>query len=474
MNPTRTTLHRLARREFFARSGMGLAGVALGQLAGGADVAAGGLHHAPKAKRVIFLFQSGGPSQLDLWDPKPGLRARHGEEFPESLRAGQRLTTMTASQGRFPVIASPYRFRRHGQSGIEVSELLPHTAKMVDDLCVIRSLHTNAINHDPGISFMQTGHELPGRPSMGAWLDYGIGSENRDLPAFVVLLSYGANLADQPLSPRMWSAGFLPGSHQGVHFRGGSDPLLYLNDPAFPSPARKRGLLDALGELNRRHFERTGDSAIEARIDQYELAYRMQRSVPGLADLSGEPDATFERYGPDARVPGTFAANCLMARRLAERDVRFVQLYHTGWDHHKKIGEYLPKLCRETDQPCAALLRDLKERDLLKDTLVVWGGEFGRTTFSQGSIDDAGYGRDHHPRCFTMWVAGGGFQGGRVHGVTDEFCYNVVEDPVSVHDLHATLLHQLGIDHERLTFRFQGRRYRLTDIHGEVRTSLLA
>ena len=467
---------QINRRHFFAHAGLNLAGVALGQmLAGAADMpGARGLHHTPRAKRVIFLFQSGGPSQVDLWDHKPGLKKLHGKELPDSIRTGQRLTTMTAAQETFPVISSPYEFKRHGQSGVEVSNLLPHTARMADDLCVIRSMKTHAINHDPGISFMQTGHELPGRPSMGSWLDYGIGSANKNLPSFAVLLSYGANLADQPLSPRMWGSGFLPASHQGVNFRSGRDPILYLNDPAFAKPERKRDLLDTVAELNRRQFVRTGDTEIETRIDQYEMAYRMQKSVPELSDLSKEPAQVIDRYGPDARTPGTFAANCLMARRLAERDVRFVQLYHTGWDHHKEINRFLPELCRETDQPCAALLQDLKERDLLKDTLVIWGGEFGRTTYCQGRITDPKFGRDHHPRCFTMWMAGGGVKGGTVYGTTDDYCYNVVENEVNVHDLHATILHLLGIDHERLVFRHQGRRYRLTDIHGNVRSALLS
>jgi len=468
-------LQSIHRRQFFARSGLGMAAMALGQLLGAEGLAAArGLHHAPRARRVIFLFQSGGPSQLDLWDPKPGLRKLHGQELPESVRAGQRLTTMTAGQKTFPLVASPYEFQPHGQSGTPVSELLPHTARMVDELCVIRGMHTHAINHDPGISFMQTGHELPGRPSMGAWIDYGLGSANENLPAFVVLLSYGANLSDQPLSPRMWGSGFLPGNHQGINLRSGRDPIHYLSDPAFTDPERKRDLMDAVARLNRRHRERTGDPDIDTRIRQYEMAYRMQRSIPELADLSREPDHVFERYGPDSRKPGTFAANCLMARRLAERDVRFVQLYHTGWDHHKEINRYLPALCRETDQPCAALLEDLRERDLLRDTLVIWGGEFGRTTFCQGRINDPGFGRDHHPRCFTMWLAGGGVKPGTIYGQTDEFCYNVLDGPVSVHDLHATLLHLLGIDHEQLVYRHQGRRYRLTDIYGEVVKGLLA
>ena len=467
-------LPHLQRRQFFTHSGLGLASMALGHLLRSDGMAAArGFHHPPKAKRIIFLFQSGGPSQLDLWDYKPELRKLHGQELPDSIRTGQRLTTMTSGQKTFPLIASAYKFGQHGQSGTAVSELLPHTARMVDDLCVIRSMRTNAINHDPGISFMQTGHELPGRPSMGAWVDYGLGTVNRNLPAFAVMLSYGANLSDQPLSPRMWGSGFLPASYQGINLRSDKDPILYLNDPAFSDPNRKRDLLDTVAALNRRHLQRTGDSAIETRIDQYEMAYRMQSSVPELADLSQEPDSVFERYGPDSRIPGTFAANCLMARRLAERDVRFIQLYHTGWDHHKEISKYLPALCRETDQPSAALLRDLKERDLLQDTLVIWGGEFGRTTYCQGRINDPAFGRDHHPRCFTMWLAGGGIKGGTVHGETDEFCYNVVDRPVSVHDLHATILHQLGIDHEQLVFRHQGRRYRLTDIHGKVVNDLL-
>lgn len=469
----------VSRRSFLRRGAGGLGSAALFSLlqreALADDVSgARGRHHAPRAKRVIFLFQCGGPSQLDLWDHKPELHKLRGTDLPPSIRQGQRITGMTATQASLPVAPSQYQFARHGQSGRWVGELLPHTAKVTDDLCVIHSVHTNAINHDPGITFFQTGSELPGRPSVGAWVHYGLGSLNEDLPAYVTLISNGDFEKAQPIYSRLWGSGFLPGAHQGVQFRTKGDPVLYLRDPAFKEPERNRALLDTVKALNEERLAATGQAAIETRIRQYEMAYRMQTSVPELADLRSEPEATFDLYGAAARQPGTYAANCLLARRLAERDVRFIQLYHTGWDHHTHVPRDLPVLCRETDQATAALITDLKQRDLLKDTLVVWAGEFGRTTYCQGTLTANNYGRDHHPRCFTIWMAGGGVKPGMAYGLTDEFCYNIVENPVHVHDVQATILHLLGIDHEKLVYKFQGRRYRLTDIHGQVVKPLLA
>jgi hypothetical protein len=432
-------------------------------------------HFAPKAKRVIYLFMHGGPSQLDLFDHKPDLRRRHGEELPASLRGTQRLTGMTSGQKAFPVTASLFQFARHGRSGAWVSELLPHTAGIVDELCFIRSMHTEAINHDPAVTLLQTGHQQPGRPSFGSWASYGLGSENRDLPAFTVLLSRGsaARPAD-PLYARLWGSGFLPSNHQGVGFRSAGDPVLYLSNPPGLDAATRRDQLDTLAALNRSAAERQLDPEIETRVAQYEMAYRMQASVPGLLDLGDEPARSFDAYGPQSRVPGTFAANCLLARRLAERGVRFIQLYHRGWDQHYNLPSDLRLQAGDVDQPGAALVRDLKQRGLLDDTLVIWGGEFGRTTYSQGRLEAANYGRDHHGGCFTLWLAGGGVKPGYIHGETDEFCYQVTRDPVHVHDLNATLLHLLGLDHTRLTYRFQGRDYRLTDVHGRVIQPILA
>lgn len=465
------------RRQLMQRAGVGIGGAALTSLLGQGMAAGdkdGGLHHPAKAKRVIYLFQSGGPSQMDLWDYKPELQKRRGAELPDSIRGGQRLTGMTARQSSLPIAPSIFNFSQHGKSGAWVSELLPHTAGVVDDLCLVKTVTTNAINHDPGITFLQTGHELPGRPSMGSWMHYGLGSMNEDLPAFVVLLSAGNYGAAQPVYSRLWGSGFLPSSHQGVQLRAAGDPVLYLQDPAFGDPARKRRMLDAVSALNESQFQKTGDREIQTRIKQYEMAYRMQTSVPDLTDLGDEPESTFERYGPDSRKPGSFAANCLLARRLAERDVRFIQLYHTGWDHHGGLPNGIRTLTGETDQPCAALIQDLKDRGMFEDTLVIWGGEFGRTIYSQGTLTETNYGRDHHPRSFTMWMAGGGSKSGISYGETDEFSYNVATNPVHVHDMQATILHLLGIDHERLTYRFQGRRYRLTDIHGHVVKDLIA
>ena len=431
-------------------------------------------HFAAKAKRIIYLFQSGGPSHLELLDYKPQLRELHGKELPDSIRQGQRLTGMTSGQKSFPVVASKFSFSQHGKSGTWFSELLPHTAKIVDDLCIVRSMHTEAINHDPAITFLQTGSQQPGRPSLGAWLSYGLGSEAEELPAFVVMISHGTGRdSNQGLLDRLWGAGFLPSSHQGVKLRSGADPVLYLNDPPGVDRGMRRHMLDGLAKLNELQKSVDGDPEIQTRIEQYEMAFRMQSSVPDLIDLAGESEATMEMYGPNARKPGTFAANCLLARRLAERGVRFIQLYHRGWDNHGGLASNIPKQCDDIDQPQAALITDLKRRGLLDDTLVIWGGEFGRTVYSQGNLTED-YGRDHHGRCFSMWLAGGGIRPGMVHGETDDYGYNIVRDPVHVHDLNATLLHCLGFDHERLTYRYQGRDFRLTDVHGNVIKPLLA
>lgn len=430
-------------------------------------------HFEPRAKRVIFLCQSGAPSQIELFDHKPALEEREGEELPESVRMGQRLTTMTSNQARLALTPSIFKFAKHGECGAEVSELLPHTAKIVDDLCIIRSVHTEAINHDPAITFLQTGSQQPGRPSMGSWVTYGLGSENANLPAFVVLLS-GGQPGDQPLYGRLWGNAFLPQRYQGVRLRSTGDPVLYLSNPPGITREDRRAMLDVLAELNRQHAEREHDAQINARIEQYEQAFLMQDTVPELADLSQESEATFEAYGPDSRKPGTFARNCLLARRLVERDVRFVQLYHRDWDHHARINTKIRTQCQQTDQPAAALVADLKKRGLLDDTLVIWAGEFGRTPYVQGELSSDSYGRDHHPRCFTVWLAGGGVKPGLTYGKTDEFSYNIVEKPVHVHDLQATALHLLGINHETLTYRSQGRDFRLTDVAGTVIHGLLS
>jgi uncharacterized protein (DUF1501 family) len=431
------------------------------------------LHFAPRAKRVIYLFQSGGPSQIELLDPKPGLVARHGSELPDSIRQGQRLTGMTSGQKSFPVIASKYGFKPCGAAGTLISELLPHTGRIIDKLCLVRSMHTEAINHDPAITFLQTGSQQPGRASFGAWLSYGLGSEADDLPSFVVMLSQGSGEdSNQGLLERLWGAGFLPSSHQGVKLRSSGDPVLYLADPPGVSRQLRRSMLDGLARLHALQQARDGDPEIASRVAQYEMAFRMQASVPELTDLSRESAATFDRYGPESRKPGTFAANCLLARRLVERGVRFVQLYHRGWDQHNKLMSNIPKQCRDIDQPQAALVEDLAARGLLDETLVVWAGEFGRTVYGQGGLVED-YGRDHHGRCFSIWMAGGGVKPGLVHGLTDDYSYNILDKPVHVHDLNATLLHLLGVDHERLTYRFQGRDYRLTDVHGKVVQDLI-
>jgi len=464
----------LDRRTLLRGAGLGLGTLALADILGAqAGASARALHHAPRAKRVIYLFQSGGPSQLETFDPKPGLRALHGQPLPDSVRAGQRLTGMSGNQAVLPIAASFASFARHGDSGLEVSELLPHTGRIADRLCVLRAVHTEAINHDPAITFFCSGSQIAGRPSLGSWLSYGLGSLNADLPAFVVLVSKDAG-RDQPLYARLWGAGFLPSEHQGVQFRAGKEPVLFLGNPEGVGRDARRAMLDALARMGRDASMRERDPEIEARIAQAELAFRMQASVPDATDTSSESDATFELYGAGARDPGTFAANCLLARRLVERGVRFVQLFHQGWDQHGGLPGGIAHQCRQTDQASAALVQDLAARGLLDDTLVIWGGEFGRTAYCQGRMTAGDYGRDHHPRCFSMWLAGGGVRAGHVHGATDEFSYNIVDGGVHVHDLHATVLHLLGIDHERLTWLHQGRHFRLTDVAGRVVREMLA
>lgn len=465
------------RRTFFRQSGAGVGLAALGSLLSQEARAAGGLagipHFAPKAKRVIYLVQHGAPSQLDLFDYKPDLQKLRGQDLPDSVRKGQRLTGMTAYQANFPTAPSIFQFKQHGQSGMWLSELLPHTAKVADDLVVIKSMHTEAINHDPALTFLQTGFQLAGRPSIGAWMAYGLGSENENLPAFVVMVSQGVGNA-QALADRQWGSGFLPTKYQGVKFRSGADPVLYLSDPGGYSQSARRGFLDDLSRMNDLKLKDYQDPEISTRISQYEMAFRMQSSVPELTDLSKEPESTFELYGPDSRKPGTYAANCVLARRLAERGVRFVQLFHRGWDQHGNLPKDIRGQCLQTDQASAALIQDLKQRGMLDDTLVVWGGEFGRTVYSQGTLTEDNYGRDHHPRCFSIWMAGGGLKRGLSYGETDDFSYNIVDNAVDVHDLHATILHCLGVDHTKLTFKFQGRHFRLTDVHGRVVKDLLA
>ena len=466
----------LTRRSFFGLTSTGIGTAALGSLLSRdlqADTGLQGLpHFPPKAKRVIYLFQHGAPSQLDLFDYKPALKNHRGKDLPNSIRMGQRLTGMTAYQTSFPTAPSVFSFAQHGQSGMWLSELLPHTAKVADDIALIRSMHTEAINHDPAVTFFQTGFQLAGRPSIGAWIAYGLGSENQDLPAFVVMVSQGTGNS-QALADRSWGSGFLPAKYQGVKFRSASDPVLYLSNPPGYSQQARRRFLDDLSKLNEIKSSEYQDPEIATRIAQYEMAFRMQTSVPDLADLSSEPESTFELYGPDSRKPGSFAANCILARRLAERGVRFIQLFHRGWDQHGNLPREIRPQCQQTDQPSAALIQDLKQRGMLDDTLIVWGGEFGRTVYSQGTLTADNYGRDHHPRCFSMWVAGGSVKGGTTHGATDDFSYNITEDPVDVHDLHATILHCLGIDHTKLTFKFQGRHFRLTDVHGKVVRAIL-
>jgi hypothetical protein len=472
MDPIEQRKLHLTRRHFFGLSSTGLGVAALGSLltpeASATTGALPGLpHFPPKAKRVIYLFQHGAPSQLDLFDYKPNLAKVRGAELPDSVRMGQRLTGMTAYQAKFPTAPSIFQFSQHGKSGSWMSELLPYTSKVADDITIIRSMKTDAINHDPAVTFFQTGFQIAGRPSIGAWISYGLGCESQDLPAFVVMVSQG-NGGTQALADRAWGSGFIPTKYAGVKFRSGADPVLYLSNPPGYSDAARRRFLDDLAKLNEIELKDYQDPEIATRISQYEMAYKMQKSVPELTDLSKEPDSIFDMYGPDSRKPGTYAANCILARRLAERGVRFIQLFHRGWDQHNNLPKEIRGQCLQTDQPTAALIQDLKQRGMLDDTLVVWGGEFGRTVYSQGTLTENNYGRDHHPRCFSVWMAGGGVKGGITYGETDDFSYNITKNPVDVHDLHATILNCLGVDHTRLTFKFQGRHFRLTDVSGNV------
>ncbi len=474
MHPLYEHQLRETRRCFLGRTAAGMGAAALASLSGqqiataetpSAATAAAISKIAPTAKRVIYLFMAGAPAQMDLLDYKPSLDDLFDKDLPESVIKGQRFTTMTSGQKRFPIAPSKYKFTQHGQAGAWFSELLPHTAKIADDITIVKSVHTEAINHDPAITFIQTGSQLPGRPSLGAWLSYGLGSLNDNLPSFVVMTpTWSAKRDAQALFSRLWGSGFLPSKHQGVSLRSQGDPVLYLSDPPGVSSAARRRMLDGLAELNAKQLAAGGDPEIETRTAQYEMAFRMQTSVPELVDLSDEPQHILDSYGPDVHKPGTFAASCLLARRMAERDVRFVQIFHRGWDQHGALPRDLPLQCKDVDQASAALINDLKQRGMLEDTLVVWGGEFGRTTYCQGKLTRDNYGRDHHPRCFSVWMAGGGVKGGLVYGETDDFSYNIVKDPVHINDLNATLLHTLGIDHEKLTFKFQGLDVRLTGV----------
>lgn len=470
----------MSRRHFLNSFGMGLGSIALSSLLKpeallGATNSRGSLgtsHFPPKAKRIIYLFQSGGPSQLDLYDPKPTLIKKHGTELPEEIRQGQRLTAMSGNQASLPLAGSPFKFAPHGQSGIEISDALPHISSIADDICLVRSMHTEAINHGPGVTHMQTGSQFPGRPSIGAWLNYGLGRTNDNLPSFVVMTTKGKG--GQPLVSRLWGSGFLPSENQGIRFRSGANPVLHLQNPNGIDRKSRRLMLNRLRELHELQLEDNPDAEIESRIAQYEMAFRMQASIPEVTDISGESEQVLQSYGDDVKKPGSFAANCLQARRLAERGVRFIQLYHPGWDQHGGLPGGLRNQCKETDQASAALVKDLKQRGMLEDTLVIWGGEFGRTNYCQGSLGKDNFGRDHHGRCFSFWMAGGGSKGGAVVGQTDDYGYNVVENGVHVHDFHATMLHLLGIDHERLTFKYQGRYFRLTDVHGKLIKNALA
>jgi hypothetical protein len=474
----------LTRRHFFGRTATGLGVAALASLLARDGFAAEAkpkgvlpaLHFVPRAKRVIYLFMSGGPSHIDLFDYKAKLREYHGTELPDSVRQGQRVTGMTSGQKSFPCVAPMFKFAQHGQCGAWVSELLPNIATTVDDLCLIKSMNTEAINHDPAVTYIQTGHQQPGRPSLGAWLSYGLGSESDSLPAFVVMISQGSgNKTDQPLFSRLWGSGFLPSKHQGVRFRSGQDPVLYLSNPPGVDDESRRQMLEGVKELNKLADEAVGDPEIQTRIAQYEMAYRMQASVPELTDLSREPKSILDLYGIDDKgVDGGFARNCLLARRMVERGVRFVQLFHRGWDQHSSLPTQIRGQCRDVDRPSAALIKDLKQRGLLEDTLVIWGGEFGRTVYSQGALTKDNHGRDHHGRCFTVFLAGGGVKPGLTYGETDDYCYNVVRDGVHIHDFNTTLLHLLGVEHTKLTYRFQGRDFRLTDVHGELVRGILA
>jgi len=473
------------RRHFLKKLGLGIGGLAaasmldpFSSIVEAADSPLAGMnlpHFAPKAKRVIYLFQSGGPSQLDLFDYKPLLNKMRGEDLPDSVRKGQRLTGMTSGQANFPLVGGNFNFKQYGESRAWVSDLLPYTSKVVDELCFVKSMHTEAINHDPAITFFQTGSQQPGRPSIGSWFSYGLGSLNENLPTFTVLLSRGTGRPfSQPLYSRLWGNGFLSSLHQGVQFRSGKDPVLYLKDPEGMSRQDRRKMLDHISELNHKQEEEFGDPEINSRIAQYEMAYRMQTSVPGTMDIDDEPEHIIQMYGANSMVPGTYAANCLLARRLIERDVRFVQLYHMGWDQHADLPTQIAGQAKDVDQATAALIMDLKQRGLLEDTLVVWGGEFGRTNYSQGILTDTNYGRDHHPKCFTMFMAGGGVKPGFTYGETDDFGYNIVKDPMHVHDLQATMMHLMGVDHTKFTHKHQGRRYRLTDVSGHVVHDVLA
>ncbi len=466
----------MPRRQWLQRFGGGLGSLALAGLLNptsshAADID-GGLHHAPKAKRIIYLFQSGGPSQMDLYDYKPELARLTGKELPDEVRKGQRLTAMSGNQASLPLVGSPFQFKQYGESGAWLSEVLPHTSDIADDLCFVKSMHTEAINHGPGVTMMQTGSQFPGRPSMGAWLSYGLGSESENLPAFVVMVT--KNKGGQPLVSRLWGSGFLPSKHQGVRFRSGKDPVLYLSNPDGIDTTSRRNMLDALKQLHEIKLQEAPDPHLKTRIAQYELSFRMQASIPEAADFGQEPEHIFEMYGKDSKNPGTFAANCLQARRLAERGVRFIQLYHPGWDQHGGLPGGIRNQCRETDQASAALVKDLKQRGLLEDTLVIWGGEFGRTAYCQGKLNNGNFGRDHHPRCYSMWMAGGGIKPGISYGETDPLSYNIADNGVHVHDLNATIMHLLGVDHERLTYKYQGRRFRLTDVEGELVEGILA
>jgi hypothetical protein len=474
-----------SRRGFLKNTALGFGSLALGSLLNPASSrpnivnskspiigSLGGSHFPGKAKRVIYLFQSGGPSQIESFDYKPELARWHGQEIPESIKSTQRNSGMVAGQSSFPLVKSIYDFKQYGESGAWISELFPHTAGMVDDLCIVKSMYTDAINHEPAVMMMQTGSQQAGRPSIGSWLSYGLGSDNENLPGFVVLISKGGGA--QPLSSAAWGNGFLPSHHQGVQFRSGNDPVLYLKNPYGINHHDRRGHLDFIKEMNEHQHQVWGDPEIHSKISQYEMAYRMQASVPDAVSTKDEPDYIFDMYGEDARTPGTYAANCLQARKLAEKDVKFIQLYHMGWDHHGGLPKGMLNQAKQTDQANAALIKDLKQRGLLEDTLVVWGGEFGRTSFSQGRLTPTDYGRDHHPGCFTMWMAGAGIKAGTVYGETDDFSYNVLRDGVHVHDFQATLMHLLGVDHEQLTFKYQGRRFRLTDVAGKVVKGILA
>ncbi len=483
MNPLTDFANYQTRRQFFASgtNALGMAALAtlLGRdgLAESAHPVESALQFAPKAKRVIYLHMVGGPSQMDLFDYKPEMEKMYDKDLPDSIRKGQRLTTMTSKQARFPIAPSKYKFAQYGQNGMWMNaELLPWFSKCVDDVAFIRSMHTEAINHEPAITMMQSGNQLAGRPCLGSWASYGLGSANQDLPTFVVLVAEPSNREQlQAISGRLWSSGFLPGQHAGVAFRSKGDPILFINNPPGVTTAVRRNTLDGIRALNEQNATLVGDPEVHTRIAQYEMAFRMQASVPDLTDFSSEPESTWNLYGPDAKKPGTFANSVLLARRLAERGVRFTQIYHNNWDHHSNVGGRMPDQCRDIDQPCFGLIQDLKQRGLLDDTLVLWGGEFGRTIYTQGKLSKTNYGRDHHPRCFTMWAAGGGIKGGVVHGTTDDFSYNIVENPVHVRDLHATLLQLLGFDHHRFSFKWQGLDARLTGVEpAKIVKALLA